>query len=426
VFELFTDEAHQAIKRAAQEARRLGARMVDPGHLLLGLVTVNNSVAQLAMARLGVTAEALRASSPKSVSDGSEGSIPFRAETKAALECALREAVALGNRSLTTGHLLLGVAHGVRIVDRTAADDERASADIGMTGSGTDVDAVRAAVLQEHANGSSPEIGGRPLTTAWSDLQMGPAPRRIPGRRSGIVATVAAIGWYAVLCAAIVDLTWDEIGPETFAAALVVFAGALGLTVALQRRRLLAKQLAKSPVALDPPEAVADVLARRGLTAKILVTPGPAVQDRCYRRGSTAWIMLAPRTVAAPQRLGFVVAHEVAHLLRDDHVRRRVRSVLGAALVLSAYLTLDPRAWLIAFGGVIGVELAIRWRTELACDAVAVRWVGPAALRAWADDHCALLRELPNRGVRRRLRRVRNLFTHPPLALRKAVHGRSA
>ena len=402
MFELYTDEAHKAIRKAVQEARRVGASSVDPGHLLLGLVSVDNSVAQLAMARLGVTAEAVRATRAASVAEPAEGSVPFRAETKAALESALREAIALGNRILTTGHLLLGVAYG------------------GVEPAPTD--AMRAAVLREHADGSSPEIGGRPLVTNWSDLSLGPAPQEIPARRSWLMAAMMAIGWYAVVFVAIIGLTWDEMGPETVGAAFVACAGILGLAGALYPRRV-ARQLTKARVALDPPAEVAEVLARRGLTAQIRVSRGRGVWNGCIRRGSTAWILLTPDTLANPRRVGFVIAHEVAHLLRNDHARRRLDTPLGAALMLSAYVTFDPRAWLIGFGGVIVFQVATRWRSELASDAFAVRWVGVAALRAWANDHLALLRRAPNRGWRRRLRRARNYLTHPPMALRKAVHS---
>jgi len=153
----------------------------------------------------------------------------------------------------------------------------------------------------------------------------------------------------------------------------------------------------------------------------VRVQSGRSVRDRCYRRGSQAWIVLAPRTMARPRSAGFVVGHEVAHALRNDHARHRVVGTLAPATLLAGYITLDPRAWLIAFGGVLIFHVADRWWTELACDRFAARWAGAEALRAWADGHRALLRERQNRGWRR-LRRVRNLVKHPPLALRVALY----
>jgi hypothetical protein len=421
VFERFTDQARHAIVRAQVEARRLGDATIDPGHLLLGVVAVDRSIAQLALARLGVTADALREARSASGSASPDGHIPFDAGTKAALECALRESIADRSLTLTTGHLLLGVMGELPSAVRPAAPSvERSPTGAGLSvstvdGAAVDVEAVRAAVIEEHRAGRSPESAG----PVWRDLHLAPGPDRLPW--SSVPATVLAILWYAGLSAAILGLTWDEAGPEIFGTVFVASTVIYGLLVALVSRRGTAKHLAKLPVAFDPPPEVVAVLARRGLTGEIRLQSGRAVRDRCYRRGSNAWIVLAPRTMARPRLVGFVLAHEVAHALRNDHGRHRVVGTLAPATLVAGYITLDPWAWLIAFSGVIVFHVADRWWSELACDRFAVRWAGAAALRAWADDHRALLRERQNRGWRR-LRRVRNLLKHPPFALRVALY----
>jgi len=428
VFERLTDQARKAVVLAQEEARRLGDRTIDPGHLLLGLVAVDTSVAQLALARLGVTADALRAARPASGPEPPDGHIPFEAGTKAALECALRESIADRSLNLTTGHMLLGVlAQSPAAFGPVAVGAGRTSTGDGQTVTAADgvlarsegaalpeLDAVRVVVFEEHASGRSPERAG-----PWRDLQLGPAPDRLPWSR--IPATVLAVLWYAGLSAAILALTWDEAGPEIFGTAFIAFVLVFGLVVALVARRGTAKHLAKVPVVLDPPPEVVAVLARRRVTGEVRVQSGRSVRDRCYRRGSQAWIVLAPRTMARPRSAGFVVGHEVAHALRNDHARHRVVGTLAPATLLAGYITLDPRAWLIAFGGVLIFHVADRWWAELACDRFAARWAGAEALRAWADGHRALLRERQNRGWRR-LRRVRNLVKHPPLALRVALY----
>jgi Zn-dependent protease with chaperone function len=434
VFERFTDQARDAIVQAREEARRLGDRTIDPGHMLVGLLAVDDSIGRSALTRLGVAAPPSEATRPLAAPAEPTDYIPFGPDTRAALEGALRESIAHGSRTITTGHLLLGiVAHRATGVDRTSPRVDPAPASVGLTAArlglaaaGSDVDAVRAAVRQEHADGIGRETGGNGSPRIWRDLRLGPAPERLPGRYLGIPAMAVAIGWCAVLAVAIAGITWDETGPETFGVAFVLSTMGFGLIAAIRTKRAINKQLARAPLAFDPPEEVIAALARRGLTAQVRVPSGWRIRDRCYRWRSNAWIVLALRTIERPELCAFVVAHEVAHLVRNDRARQWAIAILGPAVLISAYITLDPRAWLIAFGGVIGYQVAIRWWTELACDRFAVRWTGAAAFRAWAKDHRTLLRQPQNRRWRRRIRRVFNLLTHPPLVLREAVHRRSA
>jgi Zn-dependent protease with chaperone function len=281
-------------------------------------------------------------------------------------------------------------------------------------------------VLQEYVSGASPKVSQQPSLTVWDDLRMGSAPDRLPGRRAGIPAVVLTVLWYAALTAAILRLTWDEVGPETFGAVVLVLTSAFGLLAWTLPRRTIARQLAQAGLVLDPPDEVVAPLAHRGIAVEIRVQSDRQVRDRCYRSGSTAWIVLAPRTIRQPQQLAFVLAHEVAHLLRNDGARQRVFPAIGLGLLVGAYITFDLRACVIAFCGVIGHLVAVRWWTELACDAFAVRWTGAATLRAWVADQRVLRRQPQNRGWHRRLRRTRNFLTHPPLWLRQALHGGKA
>jgi Zn-dependent protease with chaperone function len=415
VFERFTEQARDAVVRAQEEARRSGDATIDPRHLVLGLLAIDDSIAQLALAGLGVTAQVIPAPRQPSASTALSGRIPFNHETKVALESALRQSIALGHVTLSTGDLLLGVV---------ANGDHAASG--GLTAAGFGHDRVRAAVLEQYVSGVSPEVRQQPSAEVWRDLRMGPAPDRLPARRAGIIGMVSVLLWYAALAAAIVGLTWDEIGPETFGAVAVMATLISGGLVWTRARGTIRRQIARAPLALDPPDQVIAALARRGVTAEVRVQPDYQVRDRCYRYGSRAWIVLAPRTMRRPQTLAFVLAHEVAHLVRNDHAWRRLLAVLGPGLLLGAYVTFDPRAWAIGFAGVIGCQVVVLWWTELACDAFAVRWTGADALRAWAADHRALLREPQNRGWRRQARRAFTLTTHPPLSLRQAVIPHSA
>lgn len=70
----------------------------------------------------------------------------------------------------------------------------------------------------------------------------------------------------------------------------------------------------------------------------------------------------------------------------------------------------------IAVTGTAMLTVTGRWWSEAACDRFAVRQAGPAALHAWAAAVGGRQGNLP------RLARVKGLLTHPPLALRTALH----
>ncbi len=146
MFERFTQEARQCVRVAQDEARSLGHDWVGAEHLLLGMVATPGPAAQVLHAH-GLTAEGLRrrllaltdddhldpdalaalgidlervkqtteaqlgpgALDPKPRRPPRTGHLPMTKQGKKVLELALREAVALGSKEITSGHLLLGL-----------------------------------------------------------------------------------------------------------------------------------------------------------------------------------------------------------------------------------------------------------------------------------------------------------------------------
>jgi ATP-dependent Clp protease ATP-binding subunit ClpA len=136
MIERFTQQARTVVAQAQEEAGALEADRIDAEHLLLGLAAEQSGVldpvglshatlrADLERAPGGLDADALasigidldevrrRAEEwfgPGALGGGRAGRRPFSRGAKKALELALREALALGDRHIGAEHILLGV-----------------------------------------------------------------------------------------------------------------------------------------------------------------------------------------------------------------------------------------------------------------------------------------------------------------------------
>ena len=140
MFERFTKSAREVVVRAQTESRELGHERIGTGDLLLGVAAGDGRAARV-LAEHGATREALRAQAAGAAIDGDAlaaigidldeirrraeasfgpgalergrrargGHIPFMPEAKKALELALREAIAAGDREIGAEHVLLGL-----------------------------------------------------------------------------------------------------------------------------------------------------------------------------------------------------------------------------------------------------------------------------------------------------------------------------
>jgi hypothetical protein len=111
-FERFTEHARRALTFTQEESERLGAGYIGTEHLLLGLLR-GDCLAMRTLASLGVTGEAVRASlagveRPPPHATGANGPVPTE-QVKKVIELAFQVAGEMGQRSIGTEHLLLGV-----------------------------------------------------------------------------------------------------------------------------------------------------------------------------------------------------------------------------------------------------------------------------------------------------------------------------
>ena len=168
MFERFTHEARIAVVGAQEVARARGARQITSTHLLVALLSpgaattdaVNESGGDVkaltrtaehgeldgqALSAVGVDLEQVRATTEEVFGPGALDRVarpprhlPFDREAKKALKLALREAIRLQERTITSRHVLLGLtradcsARGALV--RAGADVAALRTDLEQTG----------------------------------------------------------------------------------------------------------------------------------------------------------------------------------------------------------------------------------------------------------------------------------------------------
>lgn len=114
MFDRLTERARLVMKRAKEEAARMGSSHAATEHILLGLIAEGEGVAATAMRNMGLNLDSLRMEILKNVGRESSGSvsdstISLSPSAKRAIEFAYQEAQAFGVNFIGTEHLLLGV-----------------------------------------------------------------------------------------------------------------------------------------------------------------------------------------------------------------------------------------------------------------------------------------------------------------------------
>ncbi len=114
MFDRLTERARLVMKRAKEEAARIGRGHAATEHILLGLIAEGEGVAASAMRNMGLNLDSLRMEILKSIAhdsvSGVSGStISLSPSAKRAIEFAYQEAQAFGVNFIGTEHLLLGV-----------------------------------------------------------------------------------------------------------------------------------------------------------------------------------------------------------------------------------------------------------------------------------------------------------------------------
>lgn len=114
MFEQFDEGARQLVKSAQEQAVTLSHHYIGTEHLLLGLLSGDESVAGKALVSAGIAHEDAQRLVLKAAPRGntsSVGQVPFTPRSVAVLELARQEARHLGHDQVTTGHILLGLIH---------------------------------------------------------------------------------------------------------------------------------------------------------------------------------------------------------------------------------------------------------------------------------------------------------------------------
>src|SRR5829696_3931187 len=104
------EETRRAIQLAREEAGALGAGLLAPQHLLLGVMRVEGQPAAGLLEEQGVSLQAAR----DAAADAPAGDVTRPAvsrDARATLDRAVREAMSRGDTRLRTWHVLLALAH---------------------------------------------------------------------------------------------------------------------------------------------------------------------------------------------------------------------------------------------------------------------------------------------------------------------------
>jgi Clp amino terminal domain, pathogenicity island component len=133
VFERFTEHARQVVVLGQEEARGLKHNYIGTEHILLGLLREEKGLAARVLESFDVTLERVRDQIVRIVGCGeeaTEGQIPFTPRAKKVLELALREALSLGQMSVGSEHILLGLVRegegvAARVLHDLDADPEK-------------------------------------------------------------------------------------------------------------------------------------------------------------------------------------------------------------------------------------------------------------------------------------------------------------
>jgi len=126
MFEHFDERARLCVVRAQEETSRLGHAEIGAEHLLLGIACVDDGLVGIEVERLRAAVVALSGVGDGTLEDWSQ----FAPETKAALEGANEQALALGHTTIEPAHLLLAVLDADGAARRVLRESELIVADV--------------------------------------------------------------------------------------------------------------------------------------------------------------------------------------------------------------------------------------------------------------------------------------------------------
>jgi hypothetical protein len=105
----FADQAREAVVAAAGEAQVRGSREVEARDLLVAVLREGSETTAAILMAAGADLTVLGPAAAARGEEGARRRLSFAPSAKSALERALREAMALGDKHIAREHLLLGV-----------------------------------------------------------------------------------------------------------------------------------------------------------------------------------------------------------------------------------------------------------------------------------------------------------------------------
>ena len=107
MFDRFTEHSRQVVVSAQGAARSRCHQAIDIPHILIGLISQENTIARRVLGKYNITSDLIDSSLPAGDTPTPTGQIPFTPSAKAMLERSLREALGTGANYIGTEHLLL-------------------------------------------------------------------------------------------------------------------------------------------------------------------------------------------------------------------------------------------------------------------------------------------------------------------------------
>lgn len=145
MFEKFTEKARKTIFFARHEVTECGAQSIEPAHLLLGLLRVDQALIARSLsgrASLDEIRQQLEGRMARGERIPAHVEVPLSDDAKGALKYAAEESEGLSHWHIGTGHLLLGL---LRLKDSMAGEVLR--------GCGVDIAEVRRQVVSDTEKG---------------------------------------------------------------------------------------------------------------------------------------------------------------------------------------------------------------------------------------------------------------------------------
>ncbi len=196
-FDKITEEGRRVLDNAQEEAHGFNHSYIGTEHILLGLVREKDAVSARVLARFGIELQKVRSATEFIIGRGDRtifGEIGYTPRAKKVIELALDEMRRMGNESISSEHILLGLVR----------EGEGIAAGV-LESMGVNLDSLRRTTLAELNPDNS---AGSEVVDIKVEEVMGVIPHRYPmllidrvikvenGRAATAIKNVTANEWY--------------------------------------------------------------------------------------------------------------------------------------------------------------------------------------------------------------------------------------